>query len=80
MGGPYCLYTNNLSHSVSSNFQTSLSSKYSEKVTLGGDKVSVLIHTYPHKPLTKIKVTICNHQADSQLYVRPNDWSGDLQI
>ena len=26
-------------------------------------------HTYPCKPLRKIKVTICNHQADSQLYV-----------
>ena len=24
-------------------------------------------HTHPHKPLTKIKVTICNHQADSSL-------------
>ena len=27
-------------------------------MTLGGDKVSVLTHTYPHKPLRKIKVTI----------------------
>ena len=40
--------------------------------TLGGDKVSMLIHTYPHKPLQKVKVTICNHQADSPLYVWPN--------
>ena len=32
-------------------------------------KVSMLTHTYPHKPLRKIKVTICNHQADSQLDV-----------
>ena len=23
----------------------------------------------PHKPLRKIKATVCNHQADSQLYV-----------
>ena len=26
--------------------------------TIGGDKVSMLTHTYPHKPLRKIKVTI----------------------
>ena len=37
-----------------------------------GDKVSMLTHTYPHKPLKKIEVTICNHQADSPLYVWPN--------
>ena len=43
--------------------------------TLGGDKVSMLTHTYPHKPLRKIKVTMCNHQADSQLYVWPDVWS-----
>ena len=30
-------------------------------VTLGGDRVSMLTHTYPHKPLRKIKVTIWNH-------------------
>ena len=29
----------------------------------------MLTHTYPHKPLRMIKVTICNHQADSPLYV-----------
>ena len=40
--------------------------------TLRGDKVSMLTHTYPHKPLRKIKVTICNHQADDPLYVWPN--------
>ena len=34
-----------------------------------GDKVSVLTHTYPHKPLMNIRVTICKHQADSPLYV-----------
>ena len=39
------------------------------KPSLGGDKVSMLTHTYPHKPLRKIEVTICNHQADSLLYV-----------
>ena len=27
------------------------------KLTLGGDKVNMLTHTYPHKPLRKIKVT-----------------------
>ena len=40
--------------------------------TLRGDKVSVLPHTYPHKPVTNIEVTICNHQADSPLYVWPD--------
>ena len=37
--------------------------------TLWGDEVSMLTHTYPYKPPRKIKVTICNHQADNQLYV-----------
>ena len=32
------------------------------------DKVSMLTHIYPHKPLGEIEVTICNHQADSPLY------------
>ena len=45
-----------------------------------GDKVSMLTHTYPHKPLRKIKVTTYNHQADSRLYVWPDVWSGDLQV
>ena len=40
----------------------------------------MLTHTYPHKPLRKIEMTICNHQADSKLYVRPNVWSGHLQV
>ena len=40
--------------------------------TLGGDKMRMLTHTYQHKPLRKIKVTICNHQADSPLYVWPD--------
>ena len=30
-------------------------------LSLWGDKVSVLTHTYSLKPLRKIKVTICNH-------------------
>ena len=34
--------------------------------------VSMLTHTYPHKPLRKTKLTICNHQADSPLYVWPD--------
>ena len=33
--------------------------------TLGGDKVSMWTYAYPHKPLRKIKMTICNHQSDS---------------
>ena len=41
---------------------------------------SVLTHTYPHKPLRKIEVTICSHQADSPLYVWPDVWSRDLQV
>ena len=45
-----------------------------------GDKVSMFTHTYPHKHLRKIKVTICSHQADSPLYVWPDVWSGDLQV
>ena len=44
-----------------------------------GDEVSMLTHTYPHKPMTKIKVTICNQQAESPLYVWSGVWSGDLQ-
>ena len=43
-------------------------------------KVGMLTHTYPHKPLRKIKVTICNHQADSAVQVWPDVWSGDLQV
>ena len=35
-------------------------------VSLWGDKVSMLTHTYPHKPLRKTKVTMCKHQADNQ--------------
>ena len=34
---------------------------------LRGDKSVMLTYTYPHKRLGKIKVTICNHQADSPL-------------
>ena len=30
-----------------------------------GDKMTMLTHAYPHKPLRKMKVAICNHQADS---------------
>ena len=40
--------------------------------TLRGDKVSMLTHTYPHKPLRKIKMTICNDHADNPLYVWPD--------
>ena len=57
---------------------TSLRTKYSDLCKLLhdtcqtwqlGDKVSMLNHTYPHKPVGKIKVSICNHQADTPLYV-----------
>ena len=34
---------------------------------LRADKVSMFTHTYPHKPLRKTKVTICNHQTDGPL-------------
>ena len=34
--------------------------------------MSVLTYTYPHKHLRKIKVTIFNHQANSQLHVWPD--------
>ena len=37
--------------------------------TLVGDTVSMLTHAYPHKPPRKIKVTMCNHQAENPLYV-----------
>ena len=47
--------------------------------SLKGDNASMLTHTcqyvnpyIPTQPLRKIKVTICNHQADSQLYVWPD--------
>ena len=43
---------------------------------LWGDKVNILSHIYPHKPLREIEVIICNQQADSPLYVWPNIWSG----
>ena len=36
---------------------------------LRGDKVRMSTHTCPHKPLRKNKVTLCNRQADSPLYV-----------
>ena len=35
----------------------------------GGDKVNMLIHIYPPKPMRKTKVTICSHQADNPLCV-----------
>ena len=47
---------------------------------LGGDKVSMLTHTYPCIHRRKTKVAICNHQGDSPLYVWPDVWSGDLQV
>ena len=43
-------------------------------VTLG-----VLTCTYPHKPLKKIKMYICNHQVDSPFGVWFDVCPGDLQ-
>ena len=40
----------------------------------------MLTHTYTQKPMRKIKVTICNYQADSPLYVWPDVWSSDLLV
>ena len=45
--------------------------------TLRGDTVSMLTHIYPHKPLRKTEVTICNHQADSHFVC---DLMSDLVI
>ena len=47
-------------------------------MTIGGDKVSMFINTYPHTSLRKIKVTICNYQADvryGDLYDERYLWS-----
>ena len=44
---------------------------------LGGDKVSMSIHTYPHKPLRNIKGAICNHQDDCPFYLQPDFWFHD---
>ena len=35
-------------------------------------------HTYPHKARRKTKVTVCNHQADSPLYVLTDHVMSDL--
>ena len=34
---------------------------------------------YPHKPMTKIKVVICNHQTVCLFWCRPDVWCGYLQ-
>ena len=39
---------------------------------LVGDKVSMLPQTHPRKPLSQIKVTICNHEVDSLLHMWPD--------
>ena len=46
-------------------------------VSLGGDKVSMLTNTYPHKTLRKTEVTLCNHQAESHVMC---DLMADLVI
>ena len=38
-------------------------------IPLGGDTASALIHIYPHKPLRKNEVVICNHQVDSPFFI-----------
>ena len=50
-------------------------------LTLWGDKAGMLTYVYPHKPLRKIEVIICNHQVaiECPLYVWPDVWSSDLQ-
>ena len=40
-----------------------------KQFTLRGYKVSMLAHTYPHKPPRKNNLIMCNHQADSPLCV-----------
>ena len=63
-----CLFTVE-SPKISVVFIDSLFHTGSSPNSLGDDKVSMLTHTYPHKPQGRNKVTICNHQADSPLYV-----------
>ena len=41
--------------------------------------LSMLIHIYPHKPLRKIAVASCTHQADSPFHLRSDVRFGDLQ-
>ena len=53
--------------------------QHDRTMTLRGYKVSMKTHTYPHKPLGKIKVDICNHQVDSPFYLWPDVCSGDMQ-
>ena len=47
---------------------------------LGGDRMSMLTHTYPLKPLEKIKMAVCSHQADCPFYLKSDAWIGDLYI
>ena len=39
---------------------------------LGGDKVGMLTHIYPHNPPRNIEVTLCNHHSDSPFCVWPD--------
>ena len=50
------------------------------RTTLKGDKMNMLTHTYTHKHLRKIKLTICNHQGDSPFYFGPDVYSGDVHF
>ena len=50
------------------------------RLTCRGEKLNMLAHTYPHKPLRRINVATWNHQAYSPLCVWPGVWSGDLQF
>ena len=44
-----------------------------------GDTMSMLTHTYSHKPLRKIKIPICHHQVESPVYIRPDFRNDNLQ-
>ena len=43
-----------------------------DDITIGCDMVSMLTNAYPHKPLRKIKVAICNYQVDSNFTCLPD--------
>ena len=47
--------------------------------TLRGNKVNMITHTYPRKPIRQIKVVVHDHRVDSPFYSWPDVCSGDLQ-
>ena len=50
---------------------------YVSEVTVGGDKVNMLTHTYPHKPLRKIRWPSAITGLTAH-FVCPDVWSGDF--